>query len=113
MDSLFWDMVAQGTGYRDGEEATLGKLIAHIFMTAATRTMGMEHFVGLDSFISIPHQSYCYDFLSDWLHSDDQGKIYDIARYVEEELNLYKRFKKIDISYLAETECFHVLMSAF
>ncbi len=106
MDSLFWDMVAQGTGYRDGEEATLGKLIAHIFMTAATRTMGMEHFVGLDSFISIPHQSYCYDFLSDWLHSDDQGKIYNIARYVEEELNLYKRFKKIDISYLAETECF-------
>ena len=100
MDSLFWDMVAQGTGYRDGEEATLGKLVAHIFMTAATRTMGMEHFVGLDSFISIPHQSYCYDFLSDWLHSDDQGKIYDIARYVD------KRFKKIDISYLAETECF-------
>lgn len=103
---MFWNMVGQGTGYRDGEESTIGKLVTHIFMTTATRTMGIEHFVGLDSFISIPHQAYCYDFLSDWLHSNDQGQLYDIARYVEEELNLYQRFKKIDMNYIADTECF-------
>lgn len=103
---MFWNMVAQGTGYYGGEDSTIGKLAAHIFMTTATRTIGMEHFVGLDSFISIPHQAYCYDFLSDWLHSNDQRQLYDIARYVEEELNLYQRFKKIDVNYLADTECF-------
>ena len=39
--------------------------------------------MGLDSFISAAHQAYCYDFVSDWLHSDDDRTLHEIAEDVE------------------------------
>ena len=53
-------------------------------MTAATRTMRMDNLVGLDNFISIPHQSYCYDFMSEWMHSDEAQDLYGLARETED-----------------------------
>ena len=43
---------------------------------------------GIDGSISSPHQSFCYDFVSDWLHSDDLGRLFEIAKSVEDEMNL-------------------------
>ncbi len=68
-DSAFWVMVRQGCGFAE-EEPDLGRLATHLLLTAATRTMRQEYFAGLDGFISMPHQAYCYDFVSEWLHSD-------------------------------------------
>lgn len=104
-DSVFWQMVAQVTGYRE-ESSDLGRLSCHILMTAVTRTLRMDNLVGLDSFISIPHQSYCYDFMSDWIHSDETRELYDIARNVEDELRLPARFSQIPLEELTATEIF-------
>ena len=59
---------------------------------------------GLDGFISMPHQAYCYDFISEWLHSDNIQQLYDMARYVEDEARLHQRFEKLTV------EDFRVLM---
>lgn len=104
-DSVFWQMVSQVTGYRE-ETPDLGRLSCHILMTAVSRTMRMDNLVGLDSFISIPHQSYCYDFMSDWIHSDDTRELYGIARIVEDELRLPSRFSHLPAEELVATEIF-------
>ena len=104
--NAFWVMVAQATGYSEGEDADLGRLATHIMLTAATRTMRTEFLVGLDSFISVPHQSYCYDMVSDWLQSADNESLYQIARFVEYEARLSARFMKMAVEDLVDTECF-------
>lgn len=101
----FWVMVAQATGYSEGDDVDLGRLATHILLTAATRTMRPEHLAGLDGFISTPHQSYCYDMISDWLQTDCDG-LYNIARFVEDEARLSARFMKLNVEDLADTECF-------
>lgn len=102
----FWVMVAQATGYSEGDDVDLGRLATHIMLTAATRTMRSEFLVGLDSFISTPHQSYCYDLVSDWLQSDDSDGLYQIARFVEYEARLSQRFDHMEVEDLKDTECF-------
>ena len=104
-DAAFWTMVRQGCGFAE-EKPDLGRLAIHLLLTAATRTMRQEYLAGLDGFISMPHQAYCYDFVSDWLHSEDIQQLYDVARYVEEEARLHQRFEKLTVDDLAGTECF-------
>lgn len=105
-ENAFWVMVAQATGYNEGENVSLGRLMIHILLTAASRTMHRDHLKGLDEFISTPHQAYCYDFVSDWLHSDACNSFYELARYVENEERLYDRFAQLSAEDLATTECF-------
>ncbi|MDD3230926.1 MAG: BREX-1 system phosphatase PglZ type A [Oscillospiraceae bacterium] len=102
---VFWEMVARVSGYRE-EEPDLARLSCHILLTAATRTMQMDNLTGLDSFISIPHQSYCYDFVSEWMHCGETKELYEIARYVEDELRLPNRFSQLPVEKLANTEFF-------
>lgn len=105
IDEAFWDMVKKGTGYAEVDN-DLGRLAIHMLLTATTRTMSLDNLAGLDGFISMPHQAYCYDFISEWLHSEDIHQLYDIARYVEEETRLLQRFDKLAITDLVDTECF-------
>ncbi len=107
-DQAFWKMVRQGTGY-DAEEPDLGTLATHLLLTAATRTMRLEFLAGLDSFISSPHQAFCYDFVSDWLHAEDAAQLLEIARAVEDECKLPQRFMKLEVSDLVDTEIFPCL----
>ena len=102
----FWVMVSQVTGYSEGDDCDLGRLATHILLTATTRTMRSEHLAGLDAFISTPHQSYCYDMVSDWLQSAERDSLYHIARFVEDEARLLQRFLKLGVDDLANTECF-------
>lgn len=105
IDEAFWRMVAQGTGYQD-MDSELAQLATHILLTASTRTMRQEFLAGLQMFISSAHQAYCYDFVSDWMHSEDAGDIYVIAEHVEGELKLPQRFMKMQVADLVETEVF-------
>ena len=105
-DKPFWVMVSQATGYSDGDDSNLGRLAIHMLLTAATRTMHQDHLAGLDAFISTPHQAYCYDFVSDWLHSEDNMQLYEVARYVEDEARLPQRFSKLAVEDLVDTEVF-------
>ena len=104
-NEVFWAMVRQRYGFTE-EEPDLGRLAIHLLLTAATRTMQQEYLAGLDSFISMPHQAYCYEFISEWLYSKDIQQLYDVARYVEDETHLYQRFEKLTVDNLAGTECF-------
>ena len=120
IDEAFWRMVAQGTGYevnssvagredglgRQDMDSDLAQLATHILLTASTRTMRQEFLAGLQMFISSAHQAYCYDFVSDWMHSEDAGDIYAIAEHVEGELKLPQRFMKLQVADLVETEVF-------
>lgn len=103
----FCRMVEQTTGYyaEDGN-VDLGHLATHILLTAATRTMRSELLAGLDRFISFPHQAFCYDLVSDWIHSEDSESLYQIARFVEYETRLNQRFDNLNVADLQDTECF-------
>ena len=105
IDEAFWRMVAQGTGYQD-MDSDIAQLATHILLTASTRTMRQEFLAGLQMFISSAHQAYCYDFVSDWMHSEEAGDIYAIAEHVEGELKLPQRFMKLQVADLVETEVF-------
>ena len=105
IDSAFWTMVSRGTGYQDVDRSLL-RLAEHILLTATTRTMLQEFLYGLVGLISTPHQAWCYDFVSDWLHSEESGAIREIASTVENELKLPGRFMQMEIRDLAGTEIF-------
>lgn len=106
----FWTMIAQATGYSE-ENVDLGHLACHILLTACTRTMQPDNLQGLERYISMPHQAWCYDFVSDWLHSDEKQDLYTMARFVEEELRLHDRFLQMQVNELSETECFPCIHS--
>ena len=107
-DKVFWSMVKQGTGY-NSENPDIFELVTHILLTATTRTMRLDYLTGLDKFISIPHQAFCFDFISDWLNAQDKEGIYKMAEIVEEKHNLPQRFMKIEVNDLLATETFPCL----
>ena len=104
-DKAFWSMVKQGFGY-DAEQKDIAQMATHLLLTATTRTMRLEYLAGLDGWISSPHQAFCYDFVSDWMHSEDQEQLAEIAKAVEDELKLPQRFMKLEVSDLVDTEIF-------
>ena len=124
VDEVFWRMVEQCTGFAGVGSSKLvvgsnqsttelpttnyqrSELAKHILLTATPRTMRQEVFAGLQMYISSPHQAYCYDFVSDWMHSEDSKGIYDIALAIEEELKLPQRFMKLQVAELVDTEVF-------
>lgn len=101
----FWKLAVQGCGYSD-EEPSLEHLMTHIMLTAASRTMRSECLSGLERFISSAHQAFCYDLVFEWLHSEENQQLYELARFVEEEVSLYQRFEKLSLDDLLSTECF-------
>lgn len=105
VENVFLAMVGQTVGYYE-TDLDLGRLATHILLTATTKTLSQEFLVGLDSFISIPHQSHCYDFTSAWLYGTEKDTLYDIVRTVEAELQLPKRFQALSVLDLADTETF-------
>lgn len=70
------------------------------------KKISMEYLAGLDSFISTPHQAWCYDFVSEWIAGDQKQEIIEILRNVEEELILRKRFQQVPLDDLVGTEVF-------
>lgn len=102
---LFWGMVSSITGYNDVDH-NLGKLAAHIILTAASRTLPATVFDGLSDYMSENGQlqAYCSDLVSDWIHSDDTVSYVTMAETVEEEMHLVKRLSKQSASELADTE---------
>ncbi len=111
-DKAFGDMVQKGTGYV-ADAPNLGHLAAHILLTSATRTMQPEYLSKWKDFLSEAHQAYCYDFVSEWLHSTDADQLREIVIRIEEELKLSEQFMKLDVADLVNTEtfpCIHELI---
>src|SRR5699024_10803408 len=102
----FWRMVGQGTGYQS-EEKSLEALSKHILLTATSRNINKEAFLGLDNFISSPHEAFCFQFVESWLRNANEKKsLYDLARYIEKEIRLDERLMNLDISHFENNEVF-------
>ena len=101
----FWKLAQRVTGYSD-EHQSLEDLMAHILMTALSRTMDEEYLKGLERFISFTHQAYCYDLVSDWLVLSSSDILREYARNIEETLRLRDRFMRLEIEDIYTTECF-------
>lgn len=104
---LFWSMVAQITGYSEVDHS-LGRLAAHILLTAGSRTLPPATLDGLEGYMSEngQAQAYCSDLVSDWIHSDDIDAFLPIAETVEEKMFLVKRFNHQTADVLSDTEMF-------
>lgn len=102
----FWIMVRQATGYSEGDDASLARFAEHLLLTAATRTLSIEVLAGLDNRISLPHQSFCYELVSEWLYGQDAARLRQIACHVEDIVRLPQRFSQIAAESLADTEIF-------
>ena len=106
-ESVLWEMIDQYTGYvHDPVKTTLISLASHILLTTLSVTMKASCLGGLEKLISEPHQQRCYDLINEWMHSDDDDELYEIARQIEEEHNLVKRFDGLDVQELLNSECF-------
>ena len=105
IDEAFWKMVEQGSGFKNTDN-DIAKFAIHLILTACTRTMRVEFLKEFEKYISTAHQSYCYDLVSEWMHSDDKEAIYKILRFVEHNQKLHELFMKLQIVELVNTEVF-------
>ncbi|MDY3006014.1 BREX-1 system phosphatase PglZ type A [Anaerococcus porci] len=106
IDEAFWTMVGQGTGYHS-EGKSLEDLSVHILLTATSRNINKEAFIGLDDFISSPHEAFCFQFIEDWLRNVDEKKsLYELARFIEKEIMLDERLMNLDIANFESSEVF-------
>lgn len=105
-ESVLWELVNRYTGYVQEEGIALSALAAHILLTALSVTMKTSCLKGLDKFVSEPHQQLCYSLINEWMHSEHDDALYEIARAVEERLGLEKKFDGLEVEDLLNSECF-------
>lgn len=100
----FWALVAQRTGYIN-EKRNIDDLNLHIVLSAVSKTCDKRLLDGLDDYYNSMQNTFCYDLVTEWVHSEDKESFLDIARFVEEKLQLLNRFRKSDIDPLMGIEC--------
>lgn len=105
-EAVFWELVERYTGYAYAGEVTLLSLAGHILLTALSVTMKAGCLSGLERMVSEAHQPLCYDLINEWMHSDSDDALYEIAREVEQQLGLVTRFDTMDVDELLSSECF-------
>ena len=106
-ESVLWEMIDRYTGYvHDPDQVSLVALASHILITTLSMTMKASCLNGLEKLISEPHQQRCYDLINEWMHSEDDDELYEIARDVEDHHRLVKRFDSLDVQELLNSECF-------
>lgn len=104
--AVLWELINRYTGYIYDENVSLISLASHILLTTLSVTMKASCLTGLERFISEQHQQLCYSLINEWIHSDDDDELYEIARAVEEQHHLVKRFDGLDVEDLMNSECF-------
>lgn len=105
-EAVLWELINRYTGYVYEENASFISLASHILLTALSVTMKTTCLQGLERFISETHQQLCYSLVNEWMHSDDDDELYEIARAVEEQHHLEKRFDGLEVEDLMNSECF-------
>lgn len=106
-EAAWWELVGRYTGFvHDGESSSLFPLAAHILLTALSVTMPASVLRGMEQRISEPHRELAYSLIYEWLHSEDDDALYDLAREVEEQLDLAQRFDNAAVQDLLDSDCF-------
>ena len=101
----FWAMARQRYGFLAASPDLCG-LAVHLLLSACARSLRPDLLTGLEDRLSPAHQPYCYDVVSEWLHSGELDVLYEIARTVEEETLLPQRLARLNAEELAGIECF-------
>ena len=105
-EKVFWELIKRYTGYNYNGGDSLVPLASHILLTTLSITMQAPDLKKLSEYISEPHQQLCYSLINEWMHSEDDDELYEIARIVEEQHNLENLFDGLDVSDLMSGECF-------
>lgn len=100
----FWSLANKATGFDGVKSSSIDQLNAHIILSAAHKTMDEKVLSGLDDKYSPLHDSFCYELVYEWLHSDKKEELLDVLRNVEKKLNLVDIFNQADIDDLVNTE---------
>ena len=103
---VLWEMTTRYTGYVYDGGASLVPLASHILLTTLSVTMKKSCLRGFEAFLSESHEQLCYTLINEWLHSEDDDGLYEIAREVEAQHGLEKRFDSLDTEDLIDSECF-------
>ena len=105
-EAILWEMVQRYTGYTHAEGNSLLPLASHILLTSLSVTMSGGCLKGLEALISEQHKEACYALVNEWMHSDDDDSLYEIAREVETVHHLTYRFDHLEVDDLMNSECF-------
>lgn len=105
-EKVLWELIKRYTGYNYNGGDSLVPLTSHILLTTLSITMQAPDLKKLSEYISEPHQQLCYSLINEWMHSEDDDELYEIARIVEEQHNLENLFDGLDVSDLMNSECF-------
>lgn len=105
-EAALWRLISSYTGYEYKEDSSLISLAAHILLTTLSVTMKASALQGFEKLISVTHQQLCYSLIDEWMHSEDDGELYNIARSVEEHLQLESLFNNLEVEDLLSSECF-------
>jgi uncharacterized protein (TIGR02687 family) len=102
----FWQLIQKYTGYVNTDERPLGDLATHILITALSQTMSAVTLKGLERFVSDSCKAYCYQLVHEWQRGQNREQLFEICRYVEQELRLTERFDKTEIGTLLKGDTF-------
>lgn len=102
----FWQLARKYTGYIHEEDKPLGFFASHVLLTALAQTMNTSVLKGLERFISDSNKAYCYSIVHEWRNREYNDDLFDLCRYIENELNLASRFEKQDIETLLTVDIF-------
>lgn len=105
-EKVLRELIKRYTGYNYNGGDLLVSLASHILLTTLSITMQAPDLKKLSEYISEPHQQLCYSLINEWMHSEDDDELYEIARIVEEQHNLENLFDGLDVSDLMNSECF-------
>lgn len=98
------DMLAKYTGYH-ADEIVLSDLAKHIMITALSGIVQPQTLSGLEKYISADNQAFCYNVTDEWAHSEDSGKLFELANDIAQELGLVERLEKQGVETLLDADC--------
>lgn len=105
-ESIMWEIIKRYTDYEYAGDDSLIPLAEHILMTALSDTVKSPRLNKFDDMISPAFGQACYEFINEWIHSQDDDGLYEIAREIEDRLDLALFFDNLNIEEFIGVECF-------
>lgn len=106
LGDIFWSMARQATGYDTQAERSLERLLLHIFVTAASRVLPERAFREVTELRGQGYETYCYDFVSEWMHGVRRREFRPVAEHAARALNLVHRLAPLSLSELGGCDLF-------
>lgn len=106
LDTIFWSMVRQSTGYDEQQESSLERLLLHLFVTAASRVLPERAFREIEELRGQGFETYCFDFVSEWMHGVRRREFRPVAEHAARSLNLVHRLQELSIQELGSFDLF-------